>query len=396
MSTGHRALDPVVVGMQVGMQVVLAGLVALVVVMAVAEPTPRTPAVLVLAGVLVVAYGVVLLAHALPGPRARRVVRGAGLAAIAVLGLVLVWCTPTAAYLLLPLSFLFLEHLPARPAVAAVVGTTVVAVLLLVASGGWSVGAVVGPIASAAVAVVLGLSLQAFRRQAAEQERMYRDLLAVQDRLAASERLTGVLSERSRLAREIHDTVSQSLSSITLLLHAAERSDPGSPAAPHVRLARETAASALDDTRRFIRELAPPQLDEQSLGGALRRLAGTTWVVDGLAVDVRVADSIELPMTLQTALLRVAQGAMANVLTHARAAHAVVEVVQEPGAVRLTVTDDGVGIDATRGADAGAGRDSFGLRATRERVGQLGGTVSVTSAPGAGTTLAVTLPVAAP
>lgn len=395
MSTGHRALDPVVVGMQVGMQVVFAGLVALVVVMATADPTSRTPAILGLACVLVVAYAAVLVAHALPSARARRTVRGVGLASIVVVGLVLVWCTPNAAYLLLPLSFLFLEHLPARPAVAVVAGTTAAAVLLLGVAGGWTVGGVVGPLASAAVAVVLGLSLQAFRHQAQEQERLYRDLLAVQDRLAASERETGVLNERSRLAREIHDTVSQSLSSITLLLHAAERSDPGSPALAHVRLARETAAASLDDTRRFIRELAPPQLDAQSLGGALRRLAGTTWAVDGLTVDVRVAESLELPMTLQTALLRVAQGAMANVLTHARATHVVVEIVQETDAVRLSVTDDGVGIDATRGTDAGAARDSFGLRATRERVGQLGGTVSVTSAPGAGTTLEVTLPVGA-
>lgn len=81
-----------------------------------------------------------------------------------------------------------------------------------------------------------------------------------------------------------------------MLLHAAERADAGRPGIEHIRLARETAASNLADTRRFIRELAPADLADRGIGAALRRLAETQWQSDGLAVHVRVADSVDLPM----------------------------------------------------------------------------------------------------
>lgn len=93
-----------------------------------------------------------------------------------------------------------------------------------------------------------------------------------------------------------------------MLLHAAERADPDRPGTEHIRLARETAAANLADTRRFIRELAPAALVDQGIGAALRRLAETQWEGDSLCVQVRVADSLDLPMYLQTAFLRIAQG----------------------------------------------------------------------------------------
>jgi signal transduction histidine kinase len=393
MSNHHPSLDPIVVAMQVGMQVVFAGLLCFVVAMAVLDPARGTPAIVTFACLLGAAYVLVLLGHAVGDARSRRRLELWGLAAVVATSLALMWLTPNAAYLLFPLAFLYLERLTPRVGTAVVLATTATAVALLGLHGGWTVGVVLGPLVTAGVAILIGLSSLALRRQNAEQEALYRDLLAVQDQLVVSERNAGRLAERARLAREIHDTVAQSLSSITLLLHAVERADPSAPTVAQVRLARETATASLAETRRFIRELSPPLLDEQSLGGALRRLAAGTWATPELQIDVRVADSLELPMPLQTALLRVAQGAMANVMAHSHASHATIEIVTADDAVRMTVRDNGVGMGRVAESDRRPSGDSFGLRATDERVTQLGGGMTLTSAPAEGTTVAVWLPV---
>jgi len=216
-------------------------------------------------------------------------------------------------------------------------------------------------------------------------------LLATRDRLAAAEREQGTLAERARLARELHDTVAQGLSSIQMLLHAAERADAEGPGIDHVRLARQTAADGLAETRRFIRELAPPSLD-RGLGSALERLAGGWGAREGIGVEVEVDAVVSLPMDAQTALLRIAQGALANVAQHARARCVRIRLVPQSGGARLTISDDGAGFDVRRAEAAASGTDSFGLRAMRERVDQLDGVLDVDSAPGAGSTITVVLP----
>lgn len=177
-----------------------------------------------------------------------------------------------------------------------------------------------------------------------------------------------------------------------MLLHAAERADPDGAGVEHVVLARETAASALADARHFIRELTPPDLDGRGLGGALRRLASTQWAAQGLPVEVRVSDAVDLPMHVQTALLRIAQGAIANVIQHADADSATITLTVGGDRLQFTIADDGRGFDPAQSPGAPTGRsDSFGLRAIRERVDQLGGTLTVTSAPGEGTALTIDL-----
>ncbi len=179
-----------------------------------------------------------------------------------------------------------------------------------------------------------------------------------------------------------------------MLLHAAERADGDRPGTEHIRLARETAADGLADTRRFIRELAPPTLD-QGLGAALRRLADQQWTRDGLAVSVAVSDD-GLPMDVETALLRIAQGAVANAVQHAAPSQVDVTVTVDGREARLTVVDDGVGFDPVTSGDDVAASDSFGLRAMAERVEQFGGRLDVDSAPGRGTTVTAVLEVRDP
>src|SRR5690606_17402622 len=137
--------------------------------------------------------------------------------------------------------------------------------------------------------------------------------------LAETEREQGALAERARLAREIHDTVAQGLSSIQMLLHAAERDAPHGAALRHVRLARETAAESLAETRRFIRELTPAGLDD-GLVAALRRLAREQERRSGLRIEVTAKETdLALPMDVQSALLRIAQGAVSNAVRHSGA-----------------------------------------------------------------------------
>ncbi|MCS5486896.1 sensor histidine kinase [Curtobacterium flaccumfaciens pv. beticola] len=386
----HSTLTPVFVGLRTGLHVLSAALLALVVVRIVVVGGPTAPLAGVLAGAFAVVYLLGAVVARTAGPR--RVLAGA----LWVVGLSVVWVgllvlVPEAAYLVFPLFFLYLHVLPRVVGPAAVVAATLVAVVALGLHGGFTVGGVVGPLVGAGVALLIGLGYRALAREAAEREALVAELLATRDRLAATEREQGVLAERARLAREIHDTVAQGLSSIQMLLHAAERADGDRPGTEHIRLARETAADGLADTRRFIRELAPPTLD-QGLGAALRRLAEQQWTRDGLTVGVTVPD-VALPMDVETALLRLAQGAVANAVQHARAAHVDVVVAVDGREARLTVVDDGVGFDPVTTGDRAAATDSFGLRAMAERVEQFGGRLTVESAPGRGTTITAVLEV---
>ena len=318
----------------------------------------------------------------------------AWLGALTTLWAVLLLLRPEAAYLVFPLFFCFLHLLRPLTGVLAVVATAALAVVVLGVQSGWSAGGIIGPLIGAAVAIMIGLGYRALAAEAAARESLLAELLATQERLAETEREAGVQGERARLAREIHDTVAQGLSSIQMLLHAAERSDPDSPGVAHIRLARETAAADLAETRRFIRELTPPRLEDEGLAGALRRMADGQWARGGLQVRVRVADDLDLSMDLQTALLRLAQGAVANVIQHAQARTATIDLTRSADAVHFVIADDGRGFDPRSGR---AGRsDSFGLRAAAERVDQLGGVLDVDSAPGRGTRVTIDLPVHAP
>jgi signal transduction histidine kinase len=385
----HSTLTPVFVGLRTGLHVLFAALLVLVVVRIVVVGAPGSWVPL---GLSVVFAGVYLLGAIVARSASRRGLAGA----VWILALTLVWIAllvlvPEAAYLVFPLFFLYLHVLPRVVGPVAVVVATLVAVVALGLHGGFTVGGVVGPLVGAGVALLIGLGYRALAREAVEREALVAELLATRDRLAATEHEQGVLAERARLAREIHDTVAQGLSSIQMLVHAAERADGERPGLEHIRLARETAADGLADTRRFIRELTPPSLD-QGLGAALRRLAEQQWTRDGLTVEVGVPE-VSLPMDVQTALLRIAQGAVANVVQHAGAAAVRLSLAVDGREARLTVADDGVGFEPVTARDRASSTDSFGLRAMEDRVGQFGGRLDITSAPGSGTTLVAVLEV---
>lgn len=326
--------------------------------------------------------------------RRRGLATGVWLAVLVVLWLWLCAFQPEGVYLVFPLFFLVLHLVRGVEGPVLVVGLTAAAVAVIGLHSGWSVGGVVGPVIGACVALLIGIGYRALAAEATDRERLLDELVTTRDRLVASERESATLDERARLARDIHDTVAQSLSSIQMLLHAAERADPDRPGVEHIRLARETAASSLVDTRGIIRALAPPELSgEHGLAGALERVADTAWRPAGLDVRIVAPDDLDLPMPIATAFLRIAQGAMANAVQHAGARHASVELSDDDGGFGLLVTDDGQGFDPAAVTWAAAGSsESFGLQAIRERVRALGGTLDLDAAPGRGTRLRVEVP----
>ena len=310
------------------------------------------------------------------------------------------------AWLAFPIFFLHLHLLPRRAALPAIALMTVAVVASQWAASGTPVphaAAVVGPVLGAVFAVITGLAYSALYREAEDQRRAAVELRRTREELARSQHEAGVLAERERLAREIHDTLAQGLSSIVLLGRAAEQSlTDGDTATASARLAlvRQTAADNLAEARSFVRGLSSPQLEGTTLVEALRRLCGTTETgaaAAGVALRCRLevdGEPQELPQPVRVTLLRAAQASLANVREHARAASAVVTLAFLGSEVTMDIYDDGAGFDpsAAAGARDAADGSGFGLRSLRERVNALNGSLAVESAPGEGTVVAIRLP----
>jgi signal transduction histidine kinase len=194
-------------------------------------------------------------------------------------------------------------------------------------------------------------------------------------------------SERRRLARELHDETGQALTSILLGLKAVE--DAATDAAKHeaVGEVRERVRSTLQDVRQLAVELRPSALDDFGLVPALRRLIETFDESTGIRVDFEAALDERLPPDVETALYRIVQECLTNIVKHARASQVSIVVARKPRSVTAVIEDDGVGFDVGAVRDGG-----LGLVGMRERIGLLGGRLAVESSPDAGTTCFVEVP----
>ncbi|MEV1116029.1 sensor histidine kinase [Actinosynnema sp. NPDC049800] len=376
--------------LRVCLHLLMAGLLVLAAVRAAASGLPRAGSVVAVTAVLAAVYAA---GPALPGVTRSAKAAAGWLAVLVAVWVVLLVLTPDGIWVAFPLFFLQLHLLPTRWGLTAVAVTTVLAVT----GFAWhqhalTAAAVIGPTLGAAVAVATVLGYQALYAESEQRRRLIEQLTAARADLAEAEHSAGVLAERERLAREIHDTLAQGLSSIQLLLRAAERALPGraETAAGHVRLAREETQRNLAEARRFVQALTPPDLDGGSLVAALRRLCATTAANSGVAVHFHLdGEPGALPVPDEVALLRIAQSALANTVRHARASRAEVTLSYMDTGVALDVVDDGVGFDPASQPLPGGVGGGFGLTAMRARVRALGGTLSVESAPGRGTAVGV-------
>ena len=220
------------------------------------------------------------------------------------------------------------------------------------------------------------------------------------ERARSSGRKAGMLGERQRLAREIHDTLAQGFTSIVMNLEAAEGALPDEVSEEtrtkwHLDQARFTARESLTEARRLVWALRPESLDNASLPEALAQLAARWSDSAGVEATATLTGTPRpLSAEAEVTLVRVAQEALANVLKHASAGRVVLTLSYMGDRVSLDVIDDGEGFDTNR-TGAAAPERGFGLRTMRERVEQLGGNLTVESAPGEGTTLVAELPVSA-
>jgi two-component system, NarL family, sensor histidine kinase DevS len=212
-------------------------------------------------------------------------------------------------------------------------------------------------------------------------ERVARDSLR---RVVAAQEL-----ERRRLARELHDETGQALTSILLGLRSLEDFVDGDDERAAVADIRRQTVDTLQSVRRLAVELRPKALDDFGLEAALERLKGTFQEQTGLAVDfvARLGEG-QLPADVATALYRIVQEALTNVVKHAHAERVSIVLTRKNDRVALVLDDDG------RGFDPASPADGFGLQGMRERVELLGGSLQVESRAGAGTTIAVEVPAA--
>jgi two-component system NarL family sensor kinase len=211
-------------------------------------------------------------------------------------------------------------------------------------------------------------------------------------RLFAASNQMGALAERNRLAREIHDTLAQGLAALTLHLESADAQLEAGAAADQVRAtvqrALALARANLEEARRSVVDLRGAALDGRTLAQALRALVQEYATEDGPRLRCTVVGAtIPLPPRVEAGVLRIAQEALANALHHAQARQITLRLVVTPGLVRLSVRDDGMGFEP-----AALPGGHFGLVGVRERAKLLGGNAQISSQPGHGTHILVTIP----
>lgn len=214
-------------------------------------------------------------------------------------------------------------------------------------------------------------------------------------RLYEQSRLSATLAERNRLARELHDTIAQGLTAVTMQLEAAQRSFDRDQIRARARLSRayDLSRETLEDVRRSVWTLAEPLVDGATLDAALddlaRRFESRTGITARYQHD---GPPLNLDHAAATQILRIVQEALQNVEKHAQASEVVIGVEADAEAQRLWVRDNGSGFATDAAPANGVASNGFGLIGLRERARLLGGTLTIESAPGAGTRIAVTLP----
>jgi signal transduction histidine kinase len=278
---------------------------------------------------------------------------------------------------------------------AALVATTVINLipltLVLIAQGIRSPNlgmAIAFTLVGLVSAPVIGTVIMTSMRQRRQLSAVVAELAATRAESARLSREAGVAAERERLAREIHDTLAQGFTSIVALAQAVEPELEADTAAAkrHVQLIGTTARENLAEARAMVAELTPTALHDGSLPAAVQRQCDRLSAESGITATLVVDGELPpLGMAADVVLLRAAQEAFANIRKHSQASAATVTLSPAECGVRLTVTDNGIGL-------AEESVEGFGLRGMRARAAQVGGKMSVESTPGDGTMVTVEVP----
>ncbi len=293
-----------------------------------------------------------------------------------------------------PVLWVLTEGFLASVALSGLLAVTVAAGLTVSLGGGpgdlLQAGAV--EMISFVFAVALGAWITRISHDGNTQRRLLAELTAAQDELATLHRDAGGASERERLAREIHDTIAQSLTSLVMLAQRTrtELGAGSAAAAASVDLIEDTARQALTEARTLVAAMSPVRANDSPLADTLGRLAERFARETGIQVDAAVTVA-GLDRELEVVLLRCAQEGLANVRKHSRAGAASMCIERNGDDVTLTVSDDGRGL----GGYAPERENGFGLSGMRDRVGLVGGSLSIIGGDPRGTVLRVSVPVRA-
>jgi len=278
-----------------------------------------------------------------------------------------------------------------RPAIAANIALCLAISAGFVVGLGWSADTVATAVTSEALSLVfsiaLGLWITTIARVGAERGRLLDELRDAQAELAARSRDIGSSTERERLAREIHDTIAQSLTGVVMLAQSTRGTLEGGDvdgALARLGTIEEAAREALTEARTLVAATASSGLTGHDVAAAVGRVAERFRRESGVDVSVR-AEAVDLPRDLQVVLIRVVQEALANVRKHSGSPTARVGLTTRDDAAVLTVADDG------RGFDPHSPSTGFGLIGLRERLALAGGSFDVETGP-AGTTITCRLP----
>lgn len=238
------------------------------------------------------------------------------------------------------------------------------------------------------------LSKEVEERRRAEEalrrsEGRYRSLMEIRQQLL-KQLMSAQEDERRRIARDLHDEIGQSLTSLLIGLRTVADATTLEAAREFADDLRRIVVSALEEVRRLARGLRPSVLDDLGLTAALERYAADYAQAHTIAVEVQAPDPAagRLPGEVETALYRIAQEALTNTAKHAAAKHVHIVVEQKPEFVQLSVSDDGRGFSCQKPDLDGR----LGLSGMRERAALLNGSVAVESDPGKGTRVTVHIP----
>lgn len=299
------------------------------------------------------------------GKRFPRAAMYTWLAAVLALWVVMALHAAEFVWLEFPLVILVSVVLPTWSGIA--VAALLLAFTLSVTVPGAGIGGVVGPLLGTVLALLIYHSYRALRAEADHYKHLAYELQATHMELAAAEHASGVLEERARLSREVHDTIAQGLSSIVLLGRTLDKqiTEPG--AKQILDTIRATASDNLAEARRFVAvnagpaEPLPRRLEELARGAEGRQQA----LGQRLTVDLNIED---VPEPAAGVIERVVREGLSNIVRHAGATRAVVTVEQLGDVATVDVFDNGRGI---------TGPEGYGLRGLRARVAEVGGTLSV-------------------
>ena len=321
---------------------------------------------------------------------------------IVIIGVIVLWfalvnMSPAYYFTLFGLFGLIFRHLPLRYGVIAVLILTGSIIYEQLADAG-ATFSLTNPtiwvfIFTALGAIILGVWITAIIGQSTRRRQLIEQLEATQAELAAAERRAGILEERQRLARDIHDTLAQGFTSIVMHLEAADQALPDDldTLQKHLDRARGTARASLEEARRVVHALRPHSLDQRSLPDAIERTAVRWQEEIGIPLTTTITgDPVPLHPDIEVTLLRATQEALANIRKHAQATAVQITLSYIDDVVVLDVQDNGV---AFAGAAASPLSGGYGLQAMRERAEQCGGSVTVESEPGEGTTVVVSIPI---